>query len=150
MPCGDQVRKYRELRNYTQEVLAGLSGLPTSAISKIENGTRNVTWDEAVRFVDVLGIRLDDLAGASGVPLIRADVVAQELREARLSLQAAELRLAVLDHLAAGSLIQGAVAPAEDADEKVPSSGLEYLGSERYDMALIDEDEALYAFASAV
>ena len=116
MPCGDQVRKYRELRNYTQGELAGLAGLPTSAISKIENGTRNVTWDEAVRFVDVLGIRLDDLAGAPGVPLIRADVVTQELREARMSLRAAELRLAVLDQLAAGSLIQGAVSPAEATD----------------------------------
>jgi transcriptional regulator with XRE-family HTH domain len=63
MPYGERLKEYRLARKMSQEELAEQTGVPVTAISKIEHGTRKVTLDEAVRFAEVLQISLGQLAG---------------------------------------------------------------------------------------
>lgn len=45
LSIGDQVRRFREKRGYSQEELAGLMNINRSTLSKIENGRFAVTVD---------------------------------------------------------------------------------------------------------
>ena len=60
---GQRLRGFRKTSGLHQEELAARVGLPTTAISKIENGTRDVTLAEAQALARVLHIDLDTLAG---------------------------------------------------------------------------------------
>ena len=68
MPYGARIRLYRESIGMTQEELAEQTGIVASSISKIEHGTRKVTLEEAVRFAEIFGISLLDLAGLPEFP----------------------------------------------------------------------------------
>jgi len=61
---GQRLRGFRKASGLHQEELAARVGLPTTAISKIENGTRDVTLAEAQALARVLHMDLDTLAGA--------------------------------------------------------------------------------------
>lgn len=74
---GERLRTYRILRKMSQETLAEYMGFPHNTISKIENGGRKVSLEEAVRFSEILNISLLDLAG---VPEFAPDI--QELKSA--------------------------------------------------------------------
>lgn len=63
MGYGERIRQYRELRDLTQDDLARRTGIPSTAISRIERGGRKVTLDEAVCVASVLGVNLLHLAG---------------------------------------------------------------------------------------
>jgi len=60
---GQRLRGFRKASGLHQEELAARVGLPTTAISKIENGTRDVTLAEAQALARVLHMDLDTLAG---------------------------------------------------------------------------------------
>ncbi len=60
---GQRLRGFRKASGLHQEELAAHVGLPTTAISKIENGTRDVTLAEAQALARVLQMDLDTLAG---------------------------------------------------------------------------------------
>jgi transcriptional regulator with XRE-family HTH domain len=60
---GQRLRGFRKAAGLHQEELAACVGLPTTAISKIEKGTRDVTLAEAQALAQVLHMDLDTLAG---------------------------------------------------------------------------------------
>ena len=60
---GQRLRGFRKASGLHQEELAAYVGLPTTAISKIENGTRDVTLAEAQALARVLHMDLGTLAG---------------------------------------------------------------------------------------
>ena len=60
---GQRLRGFRKASGLHQEELAAHVGLPTTAISKIENGTRDVTLAEAQALARVLHMDLGTLAG---------------------------------------------------------------------------------------
>ena len=57
------IRYYRKMRGLNQSELATQSGLDETMISKIEKGTRGVSFAEAIRFAEILQVPLDQLAG---------------------------------------------------------------------------------------
>jgi transcriptional regulator with XRE-family HTH domain len=102
MAYGERIKHYRVLRRLSQEDLAALTGITYTSISRIEHGTRKVTLEEAVRFVTVLGISLEDLAGLPAcvaqqneVKLLAQHCV-QKVREAEAAVHAASV---VAQHL---------------------------------------------------
>src|ERR687887_158353 len=60
---GQRLRRFRKAAGLFQEELAARVGLPTTAISKIEKGIRDVTLAEAQALARVLHMDLDTLAG---------------------------------------------------------------------------------------
>lgn len=58
---GEQVRKHRLDRGWSQEKLAERSGLHRTYISPIELGQRNVSIDNIWRLADALGVQPGDL-----------------------------------------------------------------------------------------
>lgn len=68
MNCGARVRAYREGQKMSQETLARETGIVASSISKIENGHRKLTLEEAVRVAAALMVCLEELAGVSKMP----------------------------------------------------------------------------------
>jgi transcriptional regulator with XRE-family HTH domain len=60
---GQRLRGFRKASGLHQEELAACVGLPTTAISKIENGTRDVTLAEAQALARILHMDLGTLAG---------------------------------------------------------------------------------------
>jgi transcriptional regulator with XRE-family HTH domain len=63
MAYGERIKFYRVLRGMSQELLAEHTGITYTSISRIEHETRKVTLEEAIRFAEVLGISLQELAG---------------------------------------------------------------------------------------
>ena len=53
---GQNVRKRREARHFTQEVLAERAELDRTYISDIERGTRNLGIENVVRLAAALGV----------------------------------------------------------------------------------------------
>ena len=53
---GQNVRKQREARDFTQEVLAERAELDRTYISDIERGTRNLGIENVVRLAAALGV----------------------------------------------------------------------------------------------
>jgi transcriptional regulator with XRE-family HTH domain len=53
---GQNVRKQREARHFTQEVLAERAELDRTYISDIERGTRNLGIENVVRLAAALGV----------------------------------------------------------------------------------------------
>jgi len=98
MVYGARIKDYRMLRKLSQEDVAEQTGLPLTAISKIEHGTRKVTFEEAVRFAEVLRVRLDDLAGIPSTVSYACEIVHEckaTVHDVVLRLSSLEQRLAV-------------------------------------------------------
>lgn len=85
---GELVRGARVERGWSQRELADLLGLDTSAISRLEAGTRTTKLTEAVTLSEVLGVPLNALAtrkdpvGRIEAALGRADTRARSARTA--------------------------------------------------------------------
>ena len=60
---GDNMKRLRKERGFTQEKLAELTGLNEKSISFYENGTRNVPSDCLVSIADAFGVSVDVLLG---------------------------------------------------------------------------------------
>jgi transcriptional regulator with XRE-family HTH domain len=69
MGYGARVKTYREIRGMTQDDLARETGIPSTAISRIERGSRKVTLEEAVVLAEVLRVTLAQLAGVEELAL---------------------------------------------------------------------------------
>lgn len=55
------IRKVRELRNYTQDYLAAKLCISQNAYSKIELGYSNITLVRLIHIAEILEVDLDDL-----------------------------------------------------------------------------------------
>lgn len=56
-----QIKKYRELRGFSQEELARRSGLSQAMISAAERGEKDLTVRKAERVAGALGVKLEKL-----------------------------------------------------------------------------------------
>ena len=56
---GEQLRKARKDAGMTLEQVADICGIDNTAISRIENGTRNASVDIIARIAAAVGMRLD-------------------------------------------------------------------------------------------
>ena len=64
---GENIRKLRRARNFTQERLAELTGINEKSISFYENGMRNVPSDCLIPLADALGVSVDVLLGRTEI-----------------------------------------------------------------------------------
>jgi transcriptional regulator with XRE-family HTH domain len=61
---GEQIKKFRKKKGWSQQKLAEESGLSFNTITRIEQGIGDSpTLNTLVKLVDVLGVGLDELAG---------------------------------------------------------------------------------------
>lgn len=58
---GDNLRKYREKADLTQERLAEKAGLSVVFISLLENGWRTASFDSLLLISKALGVTMEDL-----------------------------------------------------------------------------------------
>lgn len=56
---GNNIRKYRKLRGYTQEKLSELVNISSVFMSQIENATRKPSIDTVVKIASTLNISID-------------------------------------------------------------------------------------------
>ncbi len=81
MGYGARLKRYRELRGLTQDDLARETGIPSTAISRIERGGRKVTLEEAVVLAEVLRVTLAQLAGVEELVLAQSNNTQQTARQ---------------------------------------------------------------------
>ena len=65
-----KLRLLRLMKDWSQEDLAGASGLDRSYVSSIERGERNVSLDNIEKLADAFGISLDELLGVPDAVLL--------------------------------------------------------------------------------
>lgn len=58
---GSVIRKYREMRNYSQEYVAGKMGISQNAYSKIENNITQLTVSHIRQISAILEVSMTDL-----------------------------------------------------------------------------------------
>mgnify|MGYP000987349740 CR=1 FL=1 len=63
MKLGHKIKKVRELKNLTQEHVAGKLGMTQSAYSKIETEETDITVKRLERIADLLGMLPEELIG---------------------------------------------------------------------------------------
>ena len=102
----DRVKAYRLLRELSQEALAELMGFPANTISKIEHGTRKLTFEEAIRLTEIFEVSLQELVG---LPPSSPEAIAlknlalqctQQMHAASGALSAATAMVAAIERLA--------------------------------------------------
>jgi transcriptional regulator with XRE-family HTH domain len=59
---GKRIAEVREAKGITQEVLAQELGMLRTALSRLENGQRDISYAEMKRLAEVLAVTPDDLA----------------------------------------------------------------------------------------
>jgi len=57
----DNIRKMRELRNFTQEYMANQLGITQAGYSKIESGTTDITFSKIEEIAQILNVTPADL-----------------------------------------------------------------------------------------
>lgn len=57
----DNIRKVRELRNFTQEYMAGQLGITQAGYSKIESGTTDISFSKIEEIANILKVTPADL-----------------------------------------------------------------------------------------
>lgn len=62
---GERVRKKRQQKGWTQELLAKELGVSTSFVGHIERGSRKASLETLVQISNVLGVSMDYLLAAS-------------------------------------------------------------------------------------
>jgi len=65
---GGRLKAVREQKGYSQEGLAGVSGLHRNYIGMVERGERNITLKNYARLCEALGLALSDLFKDEDVP----------------------------------------------------------------------------------
>jgi len=58
---GKNIRKYRESKNFSQEILAEKADLSREYITRIENGQKFVSLKKLFLLADILGVKFSDL-----------------------------------------------------------------------------------------
>lgn len=59
---GKNIRKYREAKKYSQELLAEKADLSREYITRIENGQKFVSLKKLFLLADILDVKFSDLA----------------------------------------------------------------------------------------
>lgn len=62
---GQRIKKYREARRMTQEMLAQKVGLGRTSVTNIEKGIQQILAHQSVLFANALGVDLDQLIPSS-------------------------------------------------------------------------------------
>ena len=150
---GVRVRELREARGWQLDDVGIQLGRSRASMSRIENGKQNLTMAHIASIATVFGVPVSVLFGGDmpPVPPPTLEMIATQVQA--LTAKAQEVaqdavRLTATTHALIG-FTQGTPPP----EEKVPSSGLEYLGSEQYDPASSyeeDDVESVYAYATTV
>lgn len=65
VPAGNLVRRLREAKELSQQVVAGLMGISRASVSRGESGQRSFSYDEIVLLARGTGVDLGDLVGVS-------------------------------------------------------------------------------------
>ena len=74
---GEKIRRFRQLRNLSQDTLAYDCEVHRNYISAIENGVRNITFETLVKVAQGMGITVSELttdvesAGADNLPVTK-------------------------------------------------------------------------------
>ena len=78
-----RLRKLREERKFTQVKMQMLTGIDQSDYSKIEQGKRNMSFEQCKRIALALGTSMDYLAGLTDEkkPYPRRNVIGKENRK---------------------------------------------------------------------
>jgi transcriptional regulator with XRE-family HTH domain len=58
---GRNIKKLRELRDYTQEYIASQIGKKQTEYSKIERGKKKIEIDDLIKIADILKVRPEDI-----------------------------------------------------------------------------------------
>lgn len=61
MQLGQRIRAFRKLKGFTQQELAGQSGISLAVLGAIERGNRQVEDQILIKISDCLGISLQEL-----------------------------------------------------------------------------------------
>lgn len=61
MQVGQKIKKLRELKNFTQEYMAGLLDMTQSSYSKIETGETDISYSKLEKIAAALEIRTEDI-----------------------------------------------------------------------------------------
>lgn len=61
MLIGNKLRKFRELRNYTQEYMAKELNMTTAGYGKIERDESEITYQKLEKIAQILGMRVEDI-----------------------------------------------------------------------------------------
>ena len=56
---GENLKRVREEKGWTQQKLADESGVPVSTLRGYEQGQRSPTWEAVVSIAEALGVSLD-------------------------------------------------------------------------------------------
>jgi transcriptional regulator with XRE-family HTH domain len=80
------IRKIRELRNYTQDYLAAKLKISQNAYSKIELGYSNITLNRLIEIAEILEIDLTDLICDDSEDVIKLKLAGRQLRQSGGSL----------------------------------------------------------------
>ncbi len=59
---GPVLKRLREERGLTQEVLGPMAGITTGTLSKIETGATSCAWSVVIQLIDALDVSLPELA----------------------------------------------------------------------------------------
>lgn len=74
MTVAENIRRYRRLRDMTQEELSGQIGVSLKTIQRWENGGRSPRLKDMHKLSEVLGVSSDEILGeASTVPSVGTD-----------------------------------------------------------------------------
>lgn len=65
LALGRQIRKYRQLANWTQEDLAERAGISASFLGHIERGSRKASLETLICIANALNVSTDHLLGDS-------------------------------------------------------------------------------------
>ncbi|MDW8295635.1 MAG: helix-turn-helix transcriptional regulator [Raineya sp.] len=60
---GEQIKKFRELRNYTQEYMASKLEMSTAGYGKIERNEVEITLQKLQKIADILNTTIQDILG---------------------------------------------------------------------------------------
>lgn len=122
------LQKARILRGFTQKELAGRCGLQHTALSRLENGLRNITLNEAARLADALRVPLEWFLTGKDRPGNSLAELAAELRH-----------LGLLDLRVPQARVPGAYRPNEEVVALA-------VGSETPDPRVIEAIPAVLAW----
>jgi transcriptional regulator with XRE-family HTH domain len=66
-----KIKSVRELKNYTQEYVAGQLDMSQPAYNKIESGRTALTFEKLEEIARVLGVGLEDIIGFDSTAVLR-------------------------------------------------------------------------------
>jgi len=150
---GEQVRYYRGVHGWDQREFAERIQKSVPTVSRLELGKQNLSMADIMVIADVLEVPVPILFGGAVTPLPPPTLEMLAAQAQAIALKAQEVAHEATTLRATTRALIGDAQETPPPEEEVPSSGLEYLGSEQYDPASVYEDddiESAYACAAAM